>query len=612
MAMQDWKSVYSRIFWKNKREGGTPLNEANLNTSDIALKEIDNRILELRDAKFNSEDANGLVKDWNIDVATGIITVTWQNNTTEIYDLNIEKIPVNFEMSQDGIITMTTEDGSEYTADIKSVIPIYSFVGSATINVVSSVGENGEKVLTFSVVDGSIDGTKLNPDYLAEINTSVNSAQSSEQKSLEYSLLSKEYAEQSKASAESIGVASLEHTGIVRPDGVTITIDENGVISVISSGGVTAESTSFDNSETVIVKRDNVQGAIVELDTAVNGNKTFIDNIVADLTASDNTKFRFATDGEGNYGFLKADDSFVPFKKGGNVTIDGVPYEGEKVEISSHIITNRIVKLKSEVPIKFAFGSAVEYHNEIHLLGSNDEYCRKSHYKLDNSDTWTKVSKLPYEFQEGSAIVYNDEIHIFGSLYGTSKQHYKWNGSSWVSVSTLPFSFYRGGTALIYKGELHILGRTSHYKWNGSSWVSVSTLPYSLYGSTCGAVVYNDEIHILGGDDNTSEDSKKHYKWNGSNWENVGKIPMSESYSFDAKPFVYNDMILVFSYGFYGWTGNAWIPPASLGLESQGDYRDPAYIIHNGDLYRFGGAYNGSYTYDAVVIAQSIKTIKLS
>lgn len=34
------------------------------------------------------------------------------------------------------------------------------------------------------------------------------------------------------------------------------------------------------------------------------------------LTASDNLKFRFATDGEGNYGYLKADDSFVPFKSG--------------------------------------------------------------------------------------------------------------------------------------------------------------------------------------------------------------------------------------------------------------------------------------------------------
>ena len=35
------------------------------------------------------------------------------------------------------------------------------------------------------------------------------------------------------------------------------------------------------------------------------------------LTASDNLKFQFATDGEGNYGYLKADDSFVPFKSGG-------------------------------------------------------------------------------------------------------------------------------------------------------------------------------------------------------------------------------------------------------------------------------------------------------
>ena len=34
----------------------------------------------------------------------------------------------------------------------------------------------------------------------------------------------------------------------------------------------------------------------------------------SNLTATDNTKFRFATDGEGNYGYLKADDSFVPFK----------------------------------------------------------------------------------------------------------------------------------------------------------------------------------------------------------------------------------------------------------------------------------------------------------
>lgn len=32
------------------------------------------------------------------------------------------------------------------------------------------------------------------------------------------------------------------------------------------------------------------------------------------LVAEDNLKFQFATDGEGNYGYLGADDSFIPFK----------------------------------------------------------------------------------------------------------------------------------------------------------------------------------------------------------------------------------------------------------------------------------------------------------
>lgn len=47
------------------------------------------------------------------------------------------------------------------------------------------------------------------------------------------------------------------------------------------------------------------------------------------LVASDNLKFQFATDGEGNYGYLGADDSFIPFKSvdlipfSFNVTTDG-------------------------------------------------------------------------------------------------------------------------------------------------------------------------------------------------------------------------------------------------------------------------------------------------
>ena len=89
------------------------------------------------------------------------------------------------------------------------------------------------------------------------------------------------------------------------------------------------------------------------------------------------------------------------------------------------------------------------------------------------------------------------------------------DGFDWGGASTLPYDFYLG-SAVIYNNEIHILGssnsssNTKHYKYDGSTWTSVSTLPYNFrYGS---AVVYNNEIHILGS--NNSSDYKKHYKFN--------------------------------------------------------------------------------------------------
>ena len=39
------------------------------------------------------------------------------------------------------------------------------------------------------------------------------------------------------------------------------------------------------------------------------------------LVAEDNLKFQFATDGEGNYGYLGADDSFIPFSNISNINV---------------------------------------------------------------------------------------------------------------------------------------------------------------------------------------------------------------------------------------------------------------------------------------------------
>lgn len=73
-------------------------------------------------------------------------------------------------------------------------------------------------------------------------------------------------------------------------------------VSMGNSGKILpADKVSYNNA-TSGLSADNVQGAIDE----VNSN----------LTASDGLNFRFSTDGEGNYGYLKGDDTFVPFKGG--------------------------------------------------------------------------------------------------------------------------------------------------------------------------------------------------------------------------------------------------------------------------------------------------------
>lgn len=51
----------------------------------------------------------------------------------------------------------------------------------------------------------------------------------------------------------------------------------------------------------------NVKGAIDE-------TKNEVSELNSSLTANDNLTFNFSTDGEGNYGYLGADGSFIPFK----------------------------------------------------------------------------------------------------------------------------------------------------------------------------------------------------------------------------------------------------------------------------------------------------------
>lgn len=185
--------VYTRINWEDYPSENTDLDAYNLNQMDSAIDALDNRIISQDALKVDKSAINGNIADWTMDETTGVITITKYNGEKVIFDLNIEKIPVEFSMSDDGIITMTTEDGTKFTADIGSMIPVLTFEDSATI-AVSVTGTGKNKTYSFSIKTGSVTDDMLQPNYLADIRVESANASAYAQSANAKSVLAESYA----------------------------------------------------------------------------------------------------------------------------------------------------------------------------------------------------------------------------------------------------------------------------------------------------------------------------------------------------------------------------------------------------------------------------------
>ena len=174
-------NVYpTRINWENEPSINTPINEVNLNKIDYAVYEHDRTFATWDTTKANQSDLLLCVKTITYDTDTGVFVFTWQNGTSQTVNLNIEKIPVSFSMDANGVITMTTEDGTQYTADVGSLIKTYTFTDSGRIDFTVTTDASGNKTVVADIIDGSITGAKLQPNYLADCQTAKTGAETAQ------------------------------------------------------------------------------------------------------------------------------------------------------------------------------------------------------------------------------------------------------------------------------------------------------------------------------------------------------------------------------------------------------------------------------------------------
>lgn len=89
-------------------------------------------------------------------------------------------------------------------------------------------------------------------------------------------------------------------------------IRNKGIYVITDAEGLTAKTLEYDSSASGL-DINNVQDAIDTLGLGVYEFATMLEEA---LTAN-GLRFRFETDGEGNYGYLGADGSFIPFSSGG-------------------------------------------------------------------------------------------------------------------------------------------------------------------------------------------------------------------------------------------------------------------------------------------------------
>ncbi len=172
------QKAHSNINWENYPSTDTPINETNLNAMDNSIDVIDDRVVTFDTSKANQSDLLTVVRNVELNSTNGVITITFMNGSTQTYDTKLEKLAINFYYDDDPTsahyqsLVITLDDGTVQYVDMSTLITQYEFDDSATISFTNTSGR-----ISASVKDGSITRSKLDPDYLAQIDLSVSQAQ---------------------------------------------------------------------------------------------------------------------------------------------------------------------------------------------------------------------------------------------------------------------------------------------------------------------------------------------------------------------------------------------------------------------------------------------------
>lgn len=235
------QKIYSRIKWENLPSEKTAVNESNLNKMDLAVDNLDDRVVAMDASKVDLAKANELVKEILWDESKGTLTIVKMNGSKSVIDTKLEKLAVNFKYDpQTQQLVITLDDGTVQNVDLSALITQYEFLeGDEIAFEVTSDGK-----VKPMIKSGSITEDKLQPNFLADIKVesakavaSAKSAKESETKAVASATDAKDSADRAQGIESEINKKLAMAEFDVNEDGELIYTDNSAYNFTVDNNG---------------------------------------------------------------------------------------------------------------------------------------------------------------------------------------------------------------------------------------------------------------------------------------------------------------------------------------------------------------------------------------
>lgn len=230
---------------------------------------------------------NSLVADVDVNLTTGVITVTKKDGTVETFDTALEKVPATFTIVENSgayYLKITNVDGTSTQTDITSLMNIYEFNNSDDV-AFSVSGIGNEKTVTASIRANSIGLDKLSLSAVSTLEGYMNSAADSASA-----------AATSETNAKSSETVAATQAGIASEAATTATNKANEA----TTGATTATSKASEASTSATeAKSWAVGGTGSRTGEDTNNAKYWAEQARDSSQGGDMTKAIYDTDGDG-------------------------------------------------------------------------------------------------------------------------------------------------------------------------------------------------------------------------------------------------------------------------------------------------------------------------